>query len=88
MYNIHRKANAALPGRRLVEGAAHPCHPVGQTVSEIVRRALREKYAGAGSRGDAMQAFVGIRKGRRDLPDTDAYVRQLRKGERIERLKA
>jgi len=53
-----------------------------------VRRALREKYAGAGSRGDAMQAFVGIRKGRRDLPDTDAYVRQLRKGERIERLKA
>jgi hypothetical protein len=43
-----------------------------------VRRALREKYAGAGSRRDAMQAFVGIRKGRRDLPDTDAYVRQLR----------
>jgi plasmid stability protein len=60
----------------------------GQTVSEIVRRALRAKYAGAGSRRDAMQAFVGIRKGRRDLPDTDAYVRQLRKGDRIERLKA
>jgi len=44
----------------------------GQTVSEMVRRALREKYAGAGSRSDAMQAFVGIRKGRRDLPDTNA----------------
>jgi hypothetical protein len=57
-------------------------------VSELVRRALREKYLGAGNRRDAMQAFVGIRKGRRDLPDTETYVRELRKGGRLERLKA
>jgi hypothetical protein len=54
----------------------------------MVRRALREKYLGAGGRADAMRAFVGIRKGRRDFPDTEAYVRQLRKGDRLERLKA
>jgi plasmid stability protein len=60
----------------------------GQTISELARRALREKYLGAGSRVDAMQGFVGIRKGRRDLPDTESYVRQLRKGDRLERLKA
>ena len=60
----------------------------GQSVSELVRRALREKNLGAGNRRDAMQAFVGIRKGRRDLPDTETYVRELRKGDRLERLKA
>jgi len=60
----------------------------GETVSEMVRRALREKYLGTAGRRDAMQTFVGIRKGRRDLPDTETYVRQLRKGDRLERLKA
>jgi plasmid stability protein len=60
----------------------------GQSVSELVRRALREKYLGTGSRRYAMRAFIGIRRGRRDLPDTEAYVRQLRKGDRLKRLKA
>jgi plasmid stability protein len=58
----------------------------GRSISELVRLALREKYLGTGSRRDAMQAFVGIRKGRRDLPDTETYIRQLRKGGRLERL--
>lgn len=35
-----------------------------------------------------MQTFVGIRKGRPDLPDTEAYVRDLRKGDRLKRVKA
>ena len=60
----------------------------GQSVSELVRQALREKYLGTGSRRDAMRAFVGIWKGRRDLPDTEAYVRELRKGDRQKRLGA
>jgi len=33
-----------------------------------------------------MQAFVGIRKDRTDLPDTETYIRNLRSGERLERL--
>jgi plasmid stability protein len=60
----------------------------GQSISELARQALREKYLGAASRRDAMQAFVGIRKDRRGLPDTAFYVRQLRKGNRLERLRA
>ena len=60
----------------------------GQSVSELVRRALREKYLGAGNRRDAMQAFVGIRRSRRDIPDTEEYVRELRKGDREKRLSA
>jgi plasmid stability protein len=58
----------------------------GRSISELVRLALREKYLGTGSRQDAMQAFVGIRKGRRDLPVTETYIRELRKGGRLERL--
>jgi hypothetical protein len=58
----------------------------GQTVSGLVRQALRERYLGAGSRLEAMQALVGIWKDRQDLPDTDAYVREVRKGHRLKRL--
>ena len=35
---------------------------------------------------EAMQEFVGIRKGRSEVLDTVAYVRGLRRGSRIERL--
>ncbi len=32
-----------------------------------------------------MQGIVGIWKDKRDLPDTESYLRKLRRGSRIER---
>ena len=59
----------------------------GLTVSELVRRAVRDSYTSStGQRKQAMLAFIGIRKGRRGLPSTDAYIRKLRSGGRFERL--
>ena len=55
----------------------------GTTISELVRQAIREKYGvSAEKRRKAMQAWVGMWKDRTDLPDTETYVRQLRKGDR------
>jgi hypothetical protein len=49
--------------------------------------ATRERYLGSGdARKRAMQAVVGIRKDRKDLADTEAYVRGLRRGTRLKRL--
>jgi hypothetical protein len=57
------------------------------TVSELVRQAVRERYLGKlDERKSAMRAFVGIRSGRTDLPDSSKYVRRLRRGSRIERI--
>lgn len=60
----------------------------GTTISDLVRKAARERYLGnLDERREAMLAFVGIRKGRRDLPDsTEEYVRSLRRDTRRERL--
>lgn len=59
----------------------------GTTISELVRVAARERYLGsADARRLAMQAVVGIRKDRKDLADTEAYVRRLRRGSRLKRL--
>jgi hypothetical protein len=33
-----------------------------------------------------MQAFVGIRKNRSDIDDSEVYIRGLRKGTRLKRL--
>ena len=56
------------------------------SVSELIRRAVRDKYLGSSAnRRKAMQAWVGIWKDRKDLPSTEAYVRQLRKGGRRRR---
>ncbi len=53
------------------------------SISELVRQAIREKYGvSAEKRRQAMQAVVGMWKDRTDLPDTETYVRQLRKGSR------
>jgi hypothetical protein len=57
------------------------------TISELVRQAVRDKYgSSSASRRQAMQGIVGIWKSRKDLPDTEAYVRRLRKGNRLRRL--
>lgn len=57
------------------------------TISELMRRAARERYLkGMEERRSAMRALVGLRAGRDDLQDTDKYLRELRKSDRIERL--
>lgn len=58
------------------------------TVSELVRRAARERYMGRlEERKRAMQAWVGVRKDREDMQDPVEYVRSLRRGDRLERLR-
>jgi len=55
----------------------------GETVSELVRSAVREKYGpNRGSRKKAFEEVIGLWKGREDVPD--AYVRVLRRGRRLE----
>jgi len=55
----------------------------GVTIPELVHQALREKYGSLSvGRREAMQGVVGLWKNRRDLLDTDTYVRRLRKGKR------
>jgi hypothetical protein len=57
------------------------------SISELVRQAVREKYGrSAADRREAMQALVGIWKNREDLPDSEQYVRRLRKGKRLRRI--
>jgi hypothetical protein len=57
------------------------------TVSELVRRAVRERYFGnREERMKAMQAFVGIRSSRSQESTVDEEVRKLRRGSRLDRL--
>lgn len=57
------------------------------TISELVRRAVRDRYLGnLEERKKAMQAVVGLWKDRTDIGDTNEYVRELRRGDRIDRL--
>lgn len=59
----------------------------GTSVSDLVRRAVREKYASSlAYRSDAMKALAGIWKNRRDFRDTESYVRRLRRGSRLKRI--
>ena len=59
----------------------------GTSISQLVREALRERYLGnLDERRKAMQAFVGIRQNRKDLADTETYVRNLRRGQRLDNL--
>ena len=61
----------------------------GTSVSELVRQAVRDKYVNSPeSRRQAMQGWVGLWKDRTDLPDTETYVRRLRKGTRLRRMKS
>jgi predicted transcriptional regulator len=57
------------------------------TVSELVRKALREKYLDdAARRKEALLSAVGLWKNRTDLPDTEEYIRGLRKDDRLQRI--
>lgn len=57
------------------------------TISDLVRRAAREKYLGNfDERRKAMMAIVGLRKNRSDIQDAGKYVRELRRDNRLERL--
>jgi hypothetical protein len=56
----------------------------GLTISELVKRAVRDRYlAQNAKRRQAMQALMGIRQGRADVADPEAYIRALRRGKRL-----
>lgn len=58
-------------------------HSEGTTISEMVRQAARERYLpNSNQRQEAMQDFIGTRKGRPELRNPVAYVRRLRRGTR------
>jgi plasmid stability protein len=60
----------------------------GTSVSDLVRQAVREKYlTGLANRQRAMRAFAGIWNDRTDLADSEAFVRALRRGSRLKRLR-
>ena len=56
----------------------------GRTVSELVRDAVVRVYGTAGPEGRlrTLRAIEGLWRDREDLPDTDEYVRRLRRGTR------
>ncbi|HEY6385273.1 MAG TPA: CopG family transcriptional regulator [Candidatus Acidoferrum sp.] len=57
------------------------------SISELVRQAVREKYGrSAADRREAMKALVGMCRDREDLPNSEQYVRRLRKGKRLRRI--
>ncbi len=57
------------------------------TISDLVRTAARERYLeDSEKRRKALMGIVGVWRDRTDLPDTETYVRNLRKGSRLKRL--
>lgn len=59
----------------------------GTTVSDLIRQSARERCLGKlEERREAMQALVGIRRGRADLSDSVGCVRHMRRGRRFDRL--
>lgn len=58
------------------------------TVSELVRKAVREKFLdSAVKRKEALLSVIGIWKDRTDLPETSVYIRRLRDDDRLKRLR-
>lgn len=57
------------------------------TVSELVRQAARDRYMrDAEERAKAMRAIVGMWKNRPEFDDSAAYIRKMRRDDRLERL--
>jgi len=55
----------------------------GQTISELVRKAARDKYMGnPEERRAAMEAIVGLWQDREDIECADVYIRKMRTGTR------
>lgn len=55
----------------------------GRAIPELIRMAVRERYFDTPNvRKIAMLRLVGIRKDRKTLENTEAYVRRLRRGAR------
>jgi hypothetical protein len=55
------------------------------SVPELLRQAIHQKYGvSLVARRQAMQALVGLWRHRTDVPDTETYVRRLRKGRRLD----
>ena len=51
----------------------------GQTVSELVRKAARDKYMGnPEERLAAMEAMVGLWHDRKDIENSEIYIRKMR----------
>lgn len=69
--------------------ALHACSRQDRTtISDLVRRAAREKYLGNfDERRKAMMAVVGLRRNRSDIRDATEYVREVRRDRRMERLR-
>jgi len=59
----------------------------GTSISDLVRQAAREKYLGnVEERRKAMMSWVGVLKDNPRFADSEAYVRDLRRDHRRERL--
>jgi hypothetical protein len=57
------------------------------TISELVRKAIRERYGvDPEARRKAMLGVIGLWKDRDDIGDSTEYVRSLRRGTRMQRL--
>jgi hypothetical protein len=59
----------------------------GTSLSELVRQAVRERYARSpADRQKALRAAAGLWADRADLPPAETYVRELRAGGRLKRI--
>ena len=61
----------------------------GQTISELVRECVREKFGRKENidKAELARQLGGVWKNRKDLGETKKYVRRLRRDTRRERLK-
>jgi hypothetical protein len=59
----------------------------GTSISELVRRAARDRYIySPEQRAADMLSVIGLWKDRTDLEDTETFIRSLRDDDRMERL--